>query len=84
MVSQWAKGVHGFVPTDKTDGVLRLSAENANSLGIYNKDNGKVQKCCVINNKYDTDGTLLVETGINWSQAPEGKRPAQLFRGGRC
>ena len=83
MVSQWTQGGHGYIPEDKPDNVLRLSVENANSMSIYHPENWKVKKCCSINNRYGTDGTLLAEGGVNWAQAPEGKRPSQLFRGAR-
>ena len=35
MVTQWSKGSHGYVPAKKPEEVVRLAAENANSLSIY-------------------------------------------------
>ncbi len=87
MLLQWRNGGHGYVPEEKPDDVVRLTAENANSLSIYHPENWKIKKCCNINNRYGSDGTLLAEGGTNWAQAPEGKRPTELFRGGgrvRC
>ena len=83
MVTQWSQGGHGYVPQEKPDDVLRLSVENANSLSIYHPTNWKLKKLCAINNRYNTDGALLVETGANWAQAPDTKKPQALFRGQR-
>ena len=39
MVQQWTNGGHGYVPAEKPDDIIRFSVENANSLGIFNKEN---------------------------------------------
>ena len=85
IVSQWRDGGQGYVPDKKPEDIVRLTVENANSLSIFSKDPWKLKKLANLNNKYQSDATLLVETGINWSKAPEGKKPRDLFRGsGRC
>ena len=85
IVSQWRDGGHGFVPEVKPDDVLRLTGENTNSLSLYSPKQWKVKKLCNLNNKYQADGTLLIETGTQWDEAPDSKKPGALFNGSqRC
>ena len=85
IVSQWRDGGHGYVPDIKPDDVVRLTGENTNSLSLFAPHQWKVKKMCNLNNKYQSDGTMLVETGTKWDVTPVGKKPNDLFAGStRC
>lgn len=76
IVSQWKDGGHGYVPEVKPDDVIRLTGENSNSLSLFAPHQWKVKKMCNLNNKHQSDGTMLVETGTNWDETPAGKSQA--------
>lgn len=84
MVTQWSSGGHGYVPAEKPEEVVRLAAENANSLSIYHRENWKIRKLFALNNKYQTDGMLMVRSDVNRSQTRDGKKCQELFPGGAC
>jgi len=84
MITEWTNGGHGYVPQEKPDEVLRLSVENVNSLSIYHPTDWKVKKLRAINNRYNTDATLLLESGVNWAQAPDERTPQALLGGRKC
>ena len=85
IVSQWKEGGHGYVPEVKPEDVVRLSGENTNSLSLFAPQQWKLKKMANLNNKYQTDGTMLVETGTNWDEVPAEKGPSNLFSGAhRC
>ena len=53
------------MPEVKEDDTLRLTNENVNNLSLFAKDNWKVKKMGKLNNKYQSDETLLQEVGVN-------------------
>ncbi len=69
------------MPDINPDDVVCLTWENINSLSLFAPHQWKVKKMCNLNNKYQSDGTMLVETVTNWTLSPVGKKPNDLFAG---
>ena len=58
---------HGFVEDKKPPGVVRLYAENVNSLSLFDpKLAWKMKRLRDINARYQTDGILMVECGTDF------------------
>ena len=63
---------HGFVEDRKPSGVVRLFAENVNSLSLFEpKLAWKMDRIKAINKRYQTDAALLVEYGTDFRHLPE-------------
>ena len=78
-LEQRRKGRHGYVPDVKGDNLVRLGCENANGLSLFDPRLTKLRKLLSLHNKYQTDGACIVEHGTNFSMAPVGQRPEDIF-----
>ena len=62
----------GFIPASKPADALRLFMGNMNSISIYDESRSwKTTRLKETNRRYQTDGMLLQETGVDFRQVPE-------------
>lgn len=67
-----AKDSRGFIPATKPPDALRFFMGNMNSLSLYDQSRSwKVTRLKETNKRYQTDGMLLQETGVDFRQVPE-------------
>ena len=69
VAKNWAKHGHGFISRNKPEGVVRLTLENINSVGVSNKKRAKNSKPVLISNMgddFDVDVMCHVEPQKNW------------------
>jgi hypothetical protein len=67
-----AKDLRGFIPATKPPDALRLFMGNMNSLSLHDQSRSwKTTRLKETNKRYQTDGMLLQETGVDFCQVPE-------------
>ena len=82
LLQEMSSDGYGGVPDAKPDGVIRLFGENVNNFGIYDKTKEwKLKRLREINRRFQTDGALLLEGGVDFRQVPDDKK-FETFLGG--
>ena len=74
VTKNWAKHGHGSIVRNKPDGVVWLTLENINSVGVSNKKRAKNSKPLLISNMgddFDVDVMCHVEPQKNWDIVDE-------------
>ena len=69
VTKNWAGHGHGFISRRKPEGVVRITLENINSVGVSNKKRAKNSKPVLISNMgddFEVDVMCHVEPQKNW------------------
>ena len=78
LLDAWKEGGFGILPSKKTDGTLRFTFENYDSLSMFGPP-GKRNKLRQIKNKYEPDIMAGIEHGANVLKIPNDRRFEDLL-----
>ena len=80
MMKDWMEGGHGYVPTVKPDGTIRILMENWNSLKYFTeKNHDRIHRIDSLRRKYNADILAGCEVQTDWSEADRDKQFDDLF-----
>jgi hypothetical protein len=80
MMKDWMEGGHGYIPTVKPDGTIRILMENWNSLKYFTeKNHDRIHRIDALRRKYSADILAGCEVQTDWSMAERDKQFDDLF-----